>query len=177
MRFRLRARSADSGISCLRFLTERSGFSSLAPSRRATGTSCFPQGESEGGMLPAKDGPCRPVQMGLRLRAGSVVERFGIRVPPCLQGGLRDSEPPFPAGGGPQELRAPARRVRRSHASRQGRILQPLKMRLGLRARSDVERFGNLMPPFPRGRLRDSRVSLPQGGPQERLASRKESPK
>ena len=48
----------------------------------------------------------------LRYRIALVVEGFGIL------------EPPFPQGG-PQERGAPARRVRRSHAAREGQILKP----------------------------------------------------
>ena len=118
-----------------------------APSRRPTGTSCPPPGESEGVMLPEKGASCRSYQVGFRLRAGSAVEGFGILMPSFPHGGLPDSEPPFPQGG-PQEPRAPGGRARRSHASREARTLQPLKMAFGLWAESTVEGIGIRVPPF-----------------------------
>ena len=71
----------------------------------------------------------------------------GRRIALVLEG-LGILEPPFPQGG-PQEPRAPGRRARRSHASRDGRILQPLKMAFGLWAESAMEGVGIRVPRFP----------------------------
>ena len=69
-------------------------------------------------------------------RIALVLEGFGILEPPFSQ-------------RGPQEPGAPARRVRRRDAAREGRILQPFQMGFLLRAGSAVEGSGMLLPPFP----------------------------
>ena len=58
-----------------------SGFSSLRSLKDGHRNQVPPQGESEGVMLPEKQGSCSPLT-GSGLRAGNAVEGFGILMPP-----------------------------------------------------------------------------------------------
>ena len=161
--FRLLAGSAAEGFGILMPPFPQGGLPDPEPP--------FPQGGPQEPLAPRQESP-KESCFQRRTDPAAIEDGLPAAGREC-RGRARDSHPSVPvrrASGfsslisrkeGHRNGLPLARRVRRSPASREGRILPAFHMGFRLRAGSAVEGVGILMPPFPQGGLRDSRASVP----------------